>query len=187
MASASTPTWSAVAVQHAPADDGEDDVVLVGAVDERRVRVVDRREVRARDVDGDEVGALAGLEAADVGLPCPAPRRRRAWRCARTSARRARVTSRSTARCRNSIVRISSNMSMMLLDAGLSVPRPTRTPSCSRSASGAMPQPSLALLLGQCATATSLRAQDADVVARDVDAVHGEEVARRTRPTAAGT
>ena len=54
------------------------------------------------------------------------------------------------------MVRISSNMSMMLLDAGLSVPRPTRTPSCSRSASGAMPQPSLALLLGQCATATSL-------------------------------
>ena len=47
------------------------------------------------------------------------------------------------------MVRISSNMSMMLLDAGLSVPMPTRTPSCIRSASGAMPQPSLALLLGQ--------------------------------------
>ncbi len=54
------------------------------------------------------------------------------------------------------MARISSNMSMMLLDAGLSVPMPTRTPSCNRPLSGAMPQPSLALLLGQCATATSL-------------------------------
>src|SRR5659263_268744 len=66
------------------------------------------------------------------------------------------VTSRSTARCRKSIVRISSNMSMMLLEAGLSLPRPTRTPSCNRSARGMTPQPSLALLLGQWATATCL-------------------------------
>ena len=65
-------------------------------------------------------------------------------------------TSCSMARCRNSAVRISSNMSMMLLDAGLSVPKPTRTPWRSSSASGATPQPSLALLLGQWATAASL-------------------------------
>ena len=87
------------------------------------------------------------------------------------------LTSRSMARCRKSMVRISSNMSMMLLDAGLSVPMPTRTPSCRRSASGATPQPSLALLLGQWATATSVLLQDADVVAGDVHAVDGEEVA----------
>ena len=53
-------------------------------------------------------------------------------------------------------MRISSNMSMMLLAAGLSVPNPTRTPWRSRSGSGAMPQPVLALLLGQWATAARL-------------------------------
>ena len=74
------------------------------------------------------------------------------------------------------MVRISSNMSMMLLEAGLSVPRPTRTPSCSRSPSGATPQPELGVALGAVRDGDVLGLEDADVVARHLHAVHGEEI-----------
>ena len=57
-------------VEHAAVDAGEEDIVLVGAVDESRVRVVDGHEVRLAHVDGDEVGELAGFERADlIGQP----------------------------------------------------------------------------------------------------------------------
>src|SRR3990170_3837662 len=57
--------------------------------------------------------------------------------------------------------RISSNMSNDGVEAGLSVPRPTRTPARRSSATGAIPQPSSAFDRGQCATATSWRARSA--------------------------
>ncbi len=56
--------------------------------------------------------------------------------------------------------RISSHRSRSLLEAGPSVPRPTRMPRARRSASGAIPEASLALLWGQWATATSWVAVD---------------------------
>ncbi len=47
------------------------------------------------------------------------------------------------------------------VEAGLSVPRPTRIPAARSSASGAIPQPSSAFERGQCATATSCSASRA--------------------------
>ena len=52
----------AVPVDDAAVDARPEYVVLVGAVHQGRVRIVDGREVRAGNVDGDEVGALAGLQ-----------------------------------------------------------------------------------------------------------------------------
>lgn len=55
-------------------------------------------------------------------------------------------------------VRSSSNMSIDGVDAGLSVPMPTRTPAANSLRSGAIPQPRTAFERGQCATATSCSA-----------------------------
>ena len=63
------------------------------------------------------------------------------------------------------------------VEAGLSVPIPTRTPAASSSATGAMPRPSSAFERGQCATATSCSREQRDLLLVGHDAVGGEHVA----------
>mmetsp|Transcript_95181 Transcript_95181/g.268979 ORF Transcript_95181/g.268979 Transcript_95181/m.268979 type:complete len:236 (+) Transcript_95181:38-745(+) len=56
---------------------------------------------------------------------------------------------------------ISVSMSKVLLEAAPSVPRHTFTPACSILITGGMPDPSLRLLLGLCATLTPRAAKSA--------------------------
>jgi len=58
-------------------------------------------------------------------------------------------------------VRISSKTSKEGVEAGESVPSPTRTPAARSSESGAIPQPRRAFDRGQWATGTSSRASSA--------------------------
>ena len=79
-------------------------------------------------------------------------------------------------------MRISSNMSMMLLDAGLSVPKPTRTPWRSRSGKRGDAAPGLGVALGAVRHRGTLVLEDADVVDARVHAVDGEEVVAEDTP-----
>ena len=56
-------------------------------------------------------------------------------------------------------MRISSNMSKLLLDATLSVAIPTFIPASSIAFTFAIPEPSFKLLFGLCATRTSCSAK----------------------------
>ena len=106
------------------------------------------------------------------------PSARAASRVARRSAAVASSASgrRSRARLHETAVRSSSQASNDGVEAGESVPSPTRTPAARRPASGAMPQPSSAFERGQCATGTSARASSCDLVVVDVDAVRAEKL-----------
>ena len=59
--------------------------------------------------------------------------------------------------------------------AGLSVPRPTRTPAPSSSSTGATPQPRNAFERGQWATATSCSREEIDLLGVDGHAVDGHQ------------
>ena len=99
-----------------------------------------------------EVGELARLERADLVVPAEAPRRRR-W-CPATAPRgRSARSGRRAAGPRSSAWRSSSaELRRPRCEAAPSTPRPTGAPASSRSRTRAMPAPSRALELGQCAT-----------------------------------
>ena len=99
--------------------------------------------------------------------------RRRASRARAPRSPTARRPARSRARAKESAARSSSNMSYEGTEETPSVPRPTRRPAARSSASGAMPQPSRAFERGQCATATSWRGEQGDLLVVDLDAVRG--------------
>ena len=118
----------------------------------------DRLEDQVAGVDVHEVGAPPGRRAARgrAGRSRPRPRR---WPARTPRRRSARSPTGPRSRASEAASRRSASRSRPSLDAGPSVPRPTRMPRSSMPRSGATPLASLALLAGQCATATSYSCQ----------------------------
>ena len=129
-------------------------------VDQRRVRVVARREVRPVAVDDDEVRAFAGLDRADLCRRGRAPARRRA---SPSTARRAPAGRPGRSAPPAAGPRAAS---LRTCRAGCCTPRRRRRatrvmPRARISGTGAMPEPSFRLEPGQCSTLTSCSARSA--------------------------
>ena len=89
--------------------------------------------------------------------PCASAPNRHAIRSSSPGPKR--LESPETPFCSSPASRVSSSMSRLLLLAAPSVPMPTRMPRSRQRAMLAMPDPSLRLLEGQCATVTPLSAK----------------------------
>jgi hypothetical protein len=126
-------------------------------------------------VEDDEIGTLAGLEAPDEPVqperPRPVERRhaRRLHRQDRPRILQAHALSRAA-------VFTTSNMSCELLLATPSVPSATVTPAPSISTTAAIPSPKNMLLTGLCTTDTPPPGQDLDLVGGEVHRVRGDPV-----------
>ena len=105
------------------------------------------------------------------------PRQRAPWIVPSASAARA-LSARGppAARAISSAWRSSSRSSPASLEAAPSTPRPTGAPAPTSAATGAIPAPSRALELGQCATPVPGRAEARDLALVEVHAVREPHV-----------
>ena len=123
------------------------------------VRIRGARE--RREVERREIRLLPDLERADAACEpeCARTAECRELECARRR-ERSRARMRAT-RCASTAARDSSSKCIRLFDAMESEPSPTAIPASSISMTGAMPWPSFALEIGQCATVLPVAAMAA--------------------------